>query len=330
MPDVTVVMPAYNAEKFVCRALDSLLDQTYKDWCLNVVNDGSTDNTLSILNYYAAKDKRINVYTIDNSGAAKYPRDMAIVKSDTKFILCLDADDFISKDYIESMLLRQYKTDADIVFPIMNIFSEATGVSVASLPVSSFDNSIVYKGKDLVKYILDKWDFGCNGGLYRRSVINNLTYPDLKNRAFMNSDEIDSRRYLINSDKVAFSQAVYYYSNNENSITKRFGWYRFQRIDTNNELVELIYQTYGDKSLEYFLSKRLRQRELIALMKYLIENKKNLNKDRYKLFWYKLKDNFTPLSLRSVLTNFDISSIKLSLNFNLLYLVTKTKYAIKG
>lgn len=330
MYDVTVVMPAYNAQKFVSRALDSLLNQTYEDWCLNVVNDGSTDKTLSILNDYAAKDRRINVYTIENSGAAKYPRDMAIVKSDTEFILCLDADDYISNDYIESMLLRQHETDADIVFPIMNIFSESSGKNIASLPISSFNNSIVYGGKDLVKYILDKWDFGCNGGLYRRSVINNLTYPNLKDKAFMNSDEIDSRRYLISSDKVAFSKSVYYYSNNENSITKRLGWYWFQRIDTNNELVELIYQTYGENSLEYILSKRLRQRELIALMKYMIENKKDLNKESYELFLSRLKENLTPLSFRCILTNFNIKNIQLLLNFKLLYLIMKIKYAIKG
>ena len=92
MPRVSVVMPAFNAERYLRPALDSVLSQDYDDFDVIVVNDGSTDSTAAILEAYAARDRRLRVMTQPNQGAAA-ANNLAINATDAEFIARMDADD---------------------------------------------------------------------------------------------------------------------------------------------------------------------------------------------------------------------------------------------
>lgn len=92
-----VIMPCYNSEKYVVTALESIVGQTYPQWRLIAVNDGSTDKTLDILNEYAEKDERIKVFSKENGGyvsAVNYGLDHL----DGDYFMFLGSDDYLSKD----------------------------------------------------------------------------------------------------------------------------------------------------------------------------------------------------------------------------------------
>lgn len=91
-PLVSVVMPAYNASLHIREAVDSILNQTYKNIELIAVNDGSTDDTLDILNEYAKKDKRVVIVSRENKGVAESLND-GLKKASGKYIARMDADD---------------------------------------------------------------------------------------------------------------------------------------------------------------------------------------------------------------------------------------------
>lgn len=99
MPDntVSIMMPAYNAEKFIGEAVESVLSQTYQDWELIIVNDGSTDATPDILANFP--DSRIKVYHQSNGGEAS-ARNTALSHIDTRFLAFLDADDAFLPDHL--------------------------------------------------------------------------------------------------------------------------------------------------------------------------------------------------------------------------------------
>ena len=84
--EITVIMPAYNAERLLPATLDSILLQTYKNWHLIVVNDGSTDKTADILDEYSSKYKNIEYITIKNTGSARIPRLKAASLSNSEWI----------------------------------------------------------------------------------------------------------------------------------------------------------------------------------------------------------------------------------------------------
>ncbi len=103
-PKVTVLMPAYNAEKYIGTAIESILNQTYKDFEFIIVNDSSTDNTLKIIEDYAKKDKRIKI--ISNKENQKIARTLntGLMEAKGEYIVRMDADDWSYPDRIEKQV----------------------------------------------------------------------------------------------------------------------------------------------------------------------------------------------------------------------------------
>lgn len=97
---VSIIIPAYNAGRFISETIDSVLNQSYTNWELIVVNDGSKDSTLDIITSYVAKDKRISVITKENSGVSE-TRNKGIDASKGEFVAFLDADDVWLKDNLQ-------------------------------------------------------------------------------------------------------------------------------------------------------------------------------------------------------------------------------------
>ena len=112
-PKVSVIVPVYNTEKYIERCLNSLLTQTFGDIEIIVINDGSTDKSMQVIERLAEEDSRIKVIeqTNQKQGAARN-RGLEIAKGD--FITFIDADDWVDIDYIDKMYHCIKKHDTDI------------------------------------------------------------------------------------------------------------------------------------------------------------------------------------------------------------------------
>lgn len=113
MPVVSVIIPVYNAEKYLHRCLDSLLNQTFTDWTAICINDGSRDASAEILAEYAALDARFVVINKPNAGVSAARND-GLAAARGEYIHFMDADDFIDADYYEKMLAALRATRADV------------------------------------------------------------------------------------------------------------------------------------------------------------------------------------------------------------------------
>lgn len=99
----SIIVPVYNAEKTLKRCVDSLLSQSTADHEIILVNDGSTDSSLNILNEYALKDSRIRIIDKPNGGVSS-ARNAGIEAAQGEYIMFVDADDFVDKEYVAAML----------------------------------------------------------------------------------------------------------------------------------------------------------------------------------------------------------------------------------
>ena len=99
-PIISVVIPCYNQGKYLGEAIESVICQTLSDWEIIVVNDGSADNTKSVVETYMNKDSRIH-YIYQNNGGLPKARNAGISIANGDYILCLDSDDKIEKTYLE-------------------------------------------------------------------------------------------------------------------------------------------------------------------------------------------------------------------------------------
>ena len=101
-PLISIIVPVYNVEKYLKKCLDSILSQTYKNFEVIIVNDGSPDNSQKIIDEYKKKDKRIIVLEKENGGLSS-ARNYGIEHANGKYISFVDADDYIEKDYVEKL-----------------------------------------------------------------------------------------------------------------------------------------------------------------------------------------------------------------------------------
>lgn len=114
MPKVSVIVPVYNTEKYLERCIDSIISQSFKDFELILINDGSKDKSLSIMKEHARKDKRIRVFDQNNKGPA-ITRNFGINQAKAKYVMFIDSDDYIDDNYIQDYYNVISKEDLDIV-----------------------------------------------------------------------------------------------------------------------------------------------------------------------------------------------------------------------
>jgi glycosyltransferase involved in cell wall biosynthesis len=123
----SIIIPCHNHANLLVDSLSSLLCQSYTNWEAIVVNDGSTDNTIEILDFWCKKDSRIKVVSVSNNGLSS-ARNTGIEFSTGKYIALLDADDKYKFNHLQS-LLNVFQTGSDIVFTSYTYFSNSTNIN---------------------------------------------------------------------------------------------------------------------------------------------------------------------------------------------------------
>lgn len=114
MDKISVIMPVYNTAEYLPKAIQSVLQQSYDNWELIIVDDGSTDDSYEICREFAAMDKRIKVWHQDNSGQG-IARNLALEHCTGDYVMFLDSDDWIDDDCMDFLLANIHKYDADVV-----------------------------------------------------------------------------------------------------------------------------------------------------------------------------------------------------------------------
>ncbi len=212
MARVSVIVPVYNAEKYLKKCLESVCNQTLKDFEIICVNDCSTDDSLSILNQYAENDSRIKVIDFKENKGVSVARNTGIELSTGEFIGFLDADDFIDLNFYEILYNKSIETNADVVKGNIARVDE----DYAKLPVAiSIDlNSSVKTHKAYFHCIFTT-------GIYRRSIVldNNIKFLE-EVSCFEDPYFIIKLMPHINNVAVVDS-ANYYYLSNPNSQTNK-------------------------------------------------------------------------------------------------------------
>ena len=104
-PKISIVIPVYNVGQYLCQCLDSIITQTIQDYEVILVDDGSTDESPSICDKYAEKNKRFTVIHQKNEGSAK-ARNTGLDKATGEYIAFIDSDDWINEDHLQNLQKR--------------------------------------------------------------------------------------------------------------------------------------------------------------------------------------------------------------------------------
>lgn len=112
--DISVIVPVYKAEKYLPKCIDSILGQTYRNFELILIDDGSPDKSGQICEEYAARDERVRVFHQENQGVTR-TREIGVEKARGRYIVWVDADDYAGEELLEKVMRRFRETGADIV-----------------------------------------------------------------------------------------------------------------------------------------------------------------------------------------------------------------------
>lgn len=123
-PLVSIVTPCYNSEKYISETIDSVFNQTYKNWEMIIVDDISSDNSIEIIKKYCEKDSRIKYYILEEKGGASLARNKAIRESQGKYIAFLDADDVWKSDKLEKQVQFMENNNYDFTYHNYELIDE--------------------------------------------------------------------------------------------------------------------------------------------------------------------------------------------------------------
>lgn len=213
---VSVIVPVYNVEKYLGKCIDSLLSQTLKDMEFIFVNDGSTDNSLEILNCYANKDNRIKIITQENSKLG-ITRNNGIKIANGEYIGFLDSDDYVDSDFYEKLYAAAISNNADIAIASILKHKPKYDKYILEHKKIRLANSIT----DKIKLCSDKTNrfFHCWNKIYQNTLIKEHNIKFTEHR--LHEDVEFAIKAIFYANKiVAVPKIKYHYMQNSNSICK--------------------------------------------------------------------------------------------------------------
>ena len=242
---ISLIIPVYNSEKYLKKTLDSVRNQSYRNFEVILVDDGSTDNSPEICDEYGQVDARFHVFHIKNGGVS-HARNFALSKIHGQYCAFLDSDDLLKPLFMEVMLNAAVKHNANIVtcrfmegnkYPLAHFenYNETPSPSMEVVSINEFGLFNKYQH-------LSMW-----AALFKSSLFTDMSFD---NALYEGEDAYLFAQLLCKTQKLIFVDDVYYYySYSKNSLTHRkFDEKRYTHINALIRLCEL-FEKYGSKDL---------------------------------------------------------------------------------
>jgi len=170
---ISVITPAYNAERFIEAAIKSVQNQTYDLWEMIIVDDHSTDQTAKIIKQYVDRDPRIKVIQLTENRGAGYARNVAMKHANGRFLAFLDSDDLWLPEKLETQLKFMLENEIGFSYTKYSLIDETGNPSGSSY---SIPEKLEYK--DLLKFC----HIGCLTVMLDRNITGNVEMNEIRNR----------------------------------------------------------------------------------------------------------------------------------------------------
>ena len=205
---VSIIMPAYNTEQYIARGIDSCLQQSCDNWELLVIDDGSADGTVRVVEEYVQRDERIRLIPAEHGGVSR-ARNCGIEHAEGEYILFLDSDDWLEKDALEQLFRMQQEHPSHLIacdrfsvrYSDMNEDMEKVKRPKTSAVLST-EQALLMTGKE-------QYNNSSVNKLFRHSIMdeNNIRFaPEIS----YGEDELLVFQYLLHTDGMVFTEKAYW------------------------------------------------------------------------------------------------------------------------
>lgn len=217
---ISVIMPLYNNEKYVIEAIQSVINQTYKDWELIIINDVSTDNSKFVVQNFLEKEKDNRLIFIDlkeNKGVS-FARNLGMKKAKGEYISFLDSDDLWDKNFLNELYRKIKETNGKLVYSKFAYFYNGDNIKI--------NKAVMREGK-IDKFIVKKkcryeteYPFHICAILVKKSLIETykIKFPEDQN---LFEDGLFLSKLICIADIVSVNKVLMYYRQHQTSITHK-------------------------------------------------------------------------------------------------------------
>ena len=314
---ISIIVPIYKVEKYLDRCINSILNQTFKDFELILVDDGSPDRCGDICEEYAKKDKRIKVIHKENGGLSD-ARNAGLDIAKGEFVGFVDSDDFIHKDMYMILYDTLVKSKSDISQCKFKYFSKENELNKNIINDGKYK---IYNNIDAIEEIMDNKNLNANvwNKLYKRELFREIRFPKGK----IHEDEFVTYKVFYRAKTISYvNKELYYYFSNDTGIMKnlninsKFDW--IEAIEERNEfLLSIKEKNLFNKSNSYLFFNLIKLRYNIKKSEEL-KNKSQM----YNLVNEKIKYSLNAISDKSSYSKLNkivVSLMKLNFNFVVFY-----------
>ncbi|MBQ3309624.1 glycosyltransferase [Candidatus Saccharibacteria bacterium] len=214
-PLVSVIVPVYNVEKYLRRCLDSIIEQTYKNIEIILVDDGSTDKSGEICDEYKKKDERITVIHQLNNGVSE-TRNVGIRNSSGEYIMFIDSDDFVLRKYVRALVDAVISSEAEVAQCEVAIIRENETAKRLERDITKSQIRII-DGLEAVKMMLyqDTITSSLWGKIIKKSLFNHVNFPKVNMH-----EDLYVLYFLLKKAKrvVIINKVLYVYMLRKNSL----------------------------------------------------------------------------------------------------------------
>ena len=312
---VSIIIPVYNTERYLQRCLDSVLNQTYKNIEIIIIDDGSTDCSLKICKQYANLDQRITLIHQDNAGVS-VARNEGLKRAKGEYVCLIDADDYLDHRYVE--IMQESIRKVDLVVCSSYILEESDG-SFQSINTTNSDRFISKDEALLYLFKSDGYHGWCWNKMFKLDIINSNSLCFEKKLKFC-EDEYFCLQYILHINSACFIKDVlYHYVQNYSSVnhiiyTEGFNYRALDRLTADEKCWELIQPLRNSRLNRIFKSRRFMS-NYITLDKFLCHY--NNDKDTLKIIkhnlrkyiWYYMSDNTVRLKRKITMAFISITPL---------------------
>lgn len=253
---ISVITPAYNAEKFISQTIESVIEQTYPYWEMIIVDDCSTDQTVQVIRQYQKKDDRIKFIQLEENSGAAVARNTAMEHAKGRYIAFLDSDDLWTKEKLSKQL--QFMQENDIAFSFTR-YERMKEDGTMTNAVSDVPKEINYDG------LMKQCVIGCLTVMLDREKIGNLKMMNIRTRQdyvyWLTIMKHGHLAYGMPETLAKYRLVENSISSNKWKAAKR-NWYVYRHIEKQSLLKSIWYFTnYAFKSVKslikyYFMRKK--------------------------------------------------------------------------
>jgi len=290
---ISVIVPVYNVEAYLERCVESILHQTYTNFELILINDGSTDSSGQICDHLANQYENIKVYHIENAGVSN-ARNMGIQLATGSWVTFIDSDDFVTQDYLAT--LASAVEGLNVGFVIAPLHHIKNGIVTDLSPHSG--KTELWSTEETMKELLmtTRTSFFPVAKLFKRDLLAdekfNTNYHLAEDALFLTELLLKTRCSSVFIDK-----PIYYYDHREGSATTSVNRYVFDTIEVYKQIIAQVSQIFPNLKYELinrecwsyitvydkiiFTSREEYQKEKAVLRTWIVQHQREIWKDAY-------------------------------------------------